>query len=69
MTLNLQNNLHDLRLTFRWPLLDQRGKLGPGGQVFRTLVGGCLLQTNEVPSSTPLERTLFFFEPRTYVKP
>jgi hypothetical protein len=68
LTPNLQSNLHDLRLTFRWPLLDSRGNLGPGRQVFRTLVGGCQLQTNEVPQTTPLKCTLFFFDPRTYVK-
>ena len=35
---NLQTNLHDVRLTFRWPLA--KGTNAPGRQVFRTLVGG-----------------------------
>ena len=58
---NLSNNLHDVRLLFRWPLRS-RGQLGPGGQSFRTLVGGRLLQTNDIG------HTLYFFEPRTYVR-
>ena len=58
---NLQANLHDLRLTFRWPLRS-RGQLGPGAQAFRTLVSGQLLQTNDLSSP------LYFFEPSTYVK-
>jgi type II secretory pathway pseudopilin PulG len=58
---NLQANLHDLRLLFRWPLRSQ-GKLGQGGQSFRTLVSGQLLQTNVG------EVNLYFFQPRTYVK-
>ena len=57
---NLQANLHDVRLLFRWPLRSQ-GQLGKGGQAFRTLVGGQLLLTNDVG------HPLFFFEPRTYV--
>jgi type II secretory pathway pseudopilin PulG len=67
---NLQGNLHDLRLTFRWPLRS-RGQLGPGGQAFRTLIGGSLLVTNE-PSfphlnpPTPPPYDLYFCESRNY---
>ena len=65
---NLQNNLHELRLTFRWPLLNQ-GAAGPDHQVFRTIAGGFLSQTNElVPASAHPESTLYFFQPRNYVK-
>jgi type II secretory pathway pseudopilin PulG len=64
VTSNLQANLHDVRLLFRWPLRSQ-GKTGQGGQSFRTLVGGQLLQTNEPGFGVP---TLYFFQPRTYVK-
>jgi type II secretory pathway pseudopilin PulG len=56
---NLQNNLHELRLTFRWPLT--KGINAPGRQVFRTLVGGYL--TNDPPGLP-----FFFFQPETYVK-
>lgn len=57
---NLQANLHDVRLLFRWPLRS-RGELGPSSQSFRTLVGGrLLLETND------LGYPLFFFEPRNY---
>jgi type II secretory pathway pseudopilin PulG len=61
VTSNLQANLHDVRLLFRWPLRSQ-GKTGQSGQSFRTLVSGQLLQTNDIGNS------LYFFQPRTYVK-
>ena len=61
---NLQANLHDVRLTFLWPLLP-RGRTGSGGQAFRTLVGGQLLRTNDF--GYPLI-PLYFFQPQTYVK-
>jgi type II secretory pathway pseudopilin PulG len=65
---NLSNNLHDVRLTFRWPLRS-RGQLGPGGQAFRTLVGGQLMETNELTyPANNRAYNLYFFQPRTYVK-
>ena len=66
---NLQANLHDLRLTFRWPLLPN-GDVGPERQVFRTMVAGQLQATNDfgVPQYGGVPRYLFFFQPRTYVK-
>ena len=72
LTANLQANLNDLRLLFRWPLRSQ-GKVGQGGQSFRTLVGGTLQETNEFGFArqdplTPSPYDLFFFQPRTYVK-
>jgi len=45
---SLQNNLHEVRLLFRWPL-KAGGGTGNQRQVFRTLIGGVL--TNE--SGTP----------------
>ena len=67
----LEGNLHDIRLTFRWPLLPN-GDVGPGRQVYRTMVGGLLQGTNEFgyPSGYPAGFTnfLFFFQPRTYVQ-
>jgi prepilin-type N-terminal cleavage/methylation domain-containing protein len=41
----LQNNLHELRLTFLWPLLPN-GSVGNGRQTFRSLVAGQIVQTN-----------------------
>jgi prepilin-type N-terminal cleavage/methylation domain-containing protein len=68
---NLNANLHDVRLTFRWPLRSN-GQLGPGGQAFRTLVGGSLQETNEpgpgLHPPWPSPYDLYFFQPRTYVK-
>ena len=61
VTRNLQANLHDVRLTFRWPLA--KGTSAQGRQVFRTLASGPLLVTNDATYGP-----LFFFQPRTYVK-
>jgi hypothetical protein len=55
---NMYTNLHDVRLTFLWPVLPS-GKLGPGRQVYRTMVSG--RYTNDPPTSP-----YFFFQPRTY---
>jgi hypothetical protein len=71
MVPNLQSNLHELRLTFRWPLA--RGTNAPGRQIYRTFAGGYLMETNEPgflrPSpAIPSPFDLYFFEPRTYVK-
>jgi len=56
---NLEGNLHELRMLFRWPVLPS-SKIGNGRQLFRTVVGGQLIRTND----TGL--TLFFFEPQTF---
>jgi type II secretory pathway pseudopilin PulG len=61
---NLQANLHDVRLTFLWPLFP-RGRTGSGGQAFRTLVSGQLLQTSDFGYP---QYPLYFFQPQTYVK-
>jgi prepilin-type N-terminal cleavage/methylation domain-containing protein len=57
LVMNLQTNLHDVRLLFRWPLLPT-GEAGSGRQVYRAMVAGVL--TNE--PGTPF----FFIEPRMY---
>lgn len=57
---NLQANLTELRLTFRWPLLPN-GTTGNGKQTFRTQVSG--ISTN--PSGSPL---YFFAQPQTCAK-
>jgi hypothetical protein len=58
---NVETNLHDVRMIFRWPLL-RNGDAGPGRQVFRTMIGGNLLATND--AGFPI----YFFEPRNYAK-
>jgi hypothetical protein len=68
MAPNLTNNLHQVRLVFRWPLLANNSKVGPGGQGFSTLVGGYLAMTNAVGDPTQPQYNLYFFQPRTYVK-
>jgi type II secretory pathway pseudopilin PulG len=57
----VQTNLADVRLTFRWPSFPN-GKVGNDRQIFRTVVGGHLVLTNNI------NMPLYFFEPRTYVK-
>lgn len=57
----VQTNLCDFRLTFRWPAFPN-GKVGNDRQIFRGVAGGHLLLTNN------LGMTVYFFEPRTYVK-
>lgn len=61
----LTNNLHEMRLTFRWPL-SATGKPGLGRQTFRTQVGGQLTRTND-PYAT--DQPLFFFAPQTFAQP
>jgi len=51
----LQNNLHEVRLTLRWPVLPN-GDTGNGKQVFRAMVGGRMEK-----ASGPSGNTLFFF--------
>ncbi|HZR19980.1 MAG TPA: type II secretion system protein [Verrucomicrobiae bacterium] len=60
---NFQLNLHDVRLTFLWPVLPS-GKLGSGRQVYRTTVGGHLLYE---PTNSPNSQYYYwFFQPRNF---
>jgi type II secretory pathway pseudopilin PulG len=62
---NLNTNLYDVRLLFRWPLLP-RGKIGNGRQVYRTLFSGTQIVTND-PADVPLINVpLYLFQPRTF---
>jgi type II secretory pathway pseudopilin PulG len=58
----LRENSHDLRLTFRWPLLP-RYALGNGRQTYRQLVGGILSVTNDGAN-----HPLHFFQPKTFIQ-
>jgi len=60
---NLQANLNEVRLVFRWPLLPN-GTSGNGRQSYRSLVGGQLLKTNDFYQT---RQPLYFFEPTTFV--
>jgi len=59
---NLQANLHEVRLLFRWPVIPL-GNVGPTGrEIYRTQVGGQhqpVQDTNQV---------LYFFQPTIYRK-
>ena len=57
----LQNNLYEVRLTFRWPLL-RDGAVGNNKKVFRALVSGYL--RNEAIAGW---NSYFFFQPTTFV--
>jgi type II secretory pathway pseudopilin PulG len=59
VVMNLQTNLHDLRLIFRWPVLPN-GDARPGWQVYRTMVSGPIANDPGTP--------FFFIQPRTYLQ-
>lgn len=56
---NLQANVSDLRLLFRWPLLPN-GEVGPSRQAYRSQIGGQVQNVNDTG------QTLYFFLPNTY---
>ena len=60
---NQQNNAHELRLRFLWPLLPG-GNTGDGRQTFRTLVSGSVLPTSD--PYYPGVFNLYFFQSRSY---
>jgi type II secretory pathway pseudopilin PulG len=62
---NYQTNYHDLRLTFRWPILPN-GNVGQQRQSYRTVVSG-LLQNTFDSTLQDAPTNLFFFQPRTYL--
>jgi type II secretory pathway pseudopilin PulG len=55
----LGGNLHELRLTFLWPLRPN-GKLGNGRQTFRALVAGEIMQTNS------FGQPLYFYQSQSF---
>ncbi len=57
----LTANLHELRLTFLWPLLPN-GSPGTGRQTFRTSVAGQMIQTSDYNN----KELLYFFQPQTF---
>jgi len=59
----LTANLHELRLTFLWPLLPS-GNTGAGRQAFRTLVGGQIIFTNDT-SVTP-NQWMYFLQSQSF---
>jgi len=67
---NLQGALHDVRLTFRWPLfrddvrVPQNARVGDRRRVFRSVVSGSqfFYPTNVAGD----ERLVYYFQPSTY---
>jgi type II secretory pathway pseudopilin PulG len=55
----LAANLHELRLTFLWPVRPN-GKLGTGRQTYRALVAGQFMQTNS------LGQPLYFYQSQSF---
>jgi hypothetical protein len=64
---NLQTNMHDIRLLFRWPAYPN-GKMGRGRQAYRTIASGSFMVTNDFGFPARPEYRLHFLQPRTYVK-
>jgi type II secretory pathway pseudopilin PulG len=60
------DNSHDVRLTFRWPLL-VNGDAGMGRHTYRVFTAGQLYATND-PAPGVLKLPLYFFQPSTYVQ-
>jgi type II secretory pathway pseudopilin PulG len=62
----LTNNLHEVRLTFYWPILPN-GNLPPRPlhQTFRTLVAGKMIQTIDL-SMVPSRQTNYFFQNQSF---
>ena len=55
----LTANLHELRLSFLWPV-QPNGSVGAGRQTFRSLVAGQIMQTNSAG------QMLYFFQPQSF---
>jgi prepilin-type N-terminal cleavage/methylation domain-containing protein len=56
---NLTANLHELRLTFQWPLLPN-GKIGLGHQTFRTTIAG------QIVTNIDAGQILYFFQSQSF---
>ena len=56
LAINLQANLHEVRLTFRWPLYSPGTNVGSNRKVFRDLVSGVLWSNDQH----------YFFLPNTF---
>jgi type II secretory pathway pseudopilin PulG len=67
MVSNMQMNLHDVRLLYRWPLLPN-GNTGGGRQTFRSVAGGVLTATNDPSYLANPAPTLYFFQHNDYAK-
>ena len=63
----MMDNSHDLRLTFRWPLLPNDTP-GPSRHTFREFTGGRLIQTNDPSQGVLSSYPLYFLRPSTYVQ-
>lgn len=76
---NVMNNLYDVRLHFRWPVVNVSGKgedmqyqVGKREQVFRSLVNGRLTRTNAsqfLRWTNYYTTNLFYFQPSTFAPP
>jgi type II secretory pathway pseudopilin PulG len=56
---SLQENLHELRLTFEWPQ-QPNGAVGNGRATYRALIAGQILTTNS------LGQLLYFYQPQSF---
>jgi type II secretory pathway pseudopilin PulG len=58
----MQTNLHDIRLSFRWPVLPNGTIPNYGLQMFRSMASGQMTVTNDPSSGQPL----YFIQPAIY---
>jgi hypothetical protein len=61
----VQNNMYDVRLLFRWPLLPNN-LVGNSRQTYRLLTGGILTNLYTTIGSLTNYTPLWFFQPQTY---
>jgi type II secretory pathway pseudopilin PulG len=59
----LTANLHEMRLTFLWPLLPS-GNTGPGRHTFRSMVGGQIMFSNDFSVTPP--QPLYFIQSQSF---
>jgi prepilin-type N-terminal cleavage/methylation domain-containing protein len=64
-SLELTANLHELRLTFLWPLLPNGGT-GNGRHTFATTVAGQMIVTNVANLGVGTAQILYFFQPQSF---
>jgi type II secretory pathway pseudopilin PulG len=63
---NLQANLHEVRLLYRWPVRPNGDVGTTGREVYRTQVGGRIVEERPAPGNSNL--VTYYFQPSTYRK-
>jgi hypothetical protein len=61
----LANNLHELRLSFLWPVLPN-GAVGSGRQTFRVVVAGQIAPTYDTSVTPTPGQPLYFYQSQSF---